>query len=94
MDTVNGCDFSLIDISSAENLDHLASETRTDEQTRLRRYLIDVRIEKIVLQLRLLDEHTRVKETRLIEVDVYGIVLIESFLLDKLLNRRHLAVYK
>ena len=63
---------SLIHIPSAENLDHLASETRADEQTRLWRYLIDIGIEEIVLQLWLLDQHTRVKKARLIEVNIYG----------------------
>lgn len=81
-------------IAAAVNLDHLAPQAVADREPRLRRYLVNIRIEEVILQLDLLDEHARVENIRLIDIDVHGVVRRQGLRLDILLNRRHLVVHK
>ena len=46
------------------------------------------------MELRLLDQHPRMEEACLIEIDVHSIVLVQRLLFDKLLDGGHLAVHK
>ena len=81
-------------IAAAVDLNHLAPQAVADREPRLRRYLVNIRIEEVILQLDFLDEHARVENIRLIDIDVHGVVRRQSLRLDILLNRRHLIVHE
>ena len=51
-----------------------------------------VRVEKIILKLELFDQHSRVKQIRLIHIHVDGIVNVENLVADIFLYRSHLVV--
>ena len=57
-----------------------------DLQARLGRQLVDVGIEQIVLQIDFLEQHARVEQVGLIDIDVVSVVAVEGRGIDKVLN--------
>ena len=83
-----------VDVAAAEDLDHLAAQAVADGEALAGRNLVDVSVEEVILERQLLDEHARVVEIGLVEVDVHGVVAVERRGLDELLDGCHLGVHE
>ena len=60
----------------------------------LGRQLIDVGVEQVVLQIDLLEQHSRVEQIGLVHVNVVCVVPLERFRVDKVLNGRHMVIHE
>ena len=76
----------LVDVLPREDFDHLAAQVGVDLEPRLGWQLINIRVEQIVLQIDLLDQHTGVEQIGLIDVQIVRIIAFERLGVDKVLD--------
>ena len=70
-----------------ENFYHLAAQTPGYIESDLRRQLVNVGVEQIILQIDLLDQHFRVKNIRLVDVYIDRVVTAERRVRDVPVSR-------
>ena len=81
-----------VDVLARKYLNHLSSEVGVNLESGLGRQLIDVGVEQVVLQIDLLEQHSRVEQVGLVHVNVVCVVPLERFRVDKVLNGRCFSI--
>lgn len=81
-------------VHAAVYLDHLTAQTICYVKPLLRRKLIYVLLEKIILQVDILNEKLGMENVRLVNVDVYCVIFSQRIFIYIILNRSYLVIDK